>query len=839
MDNKIKNILEEINKNISGVYEKDIMYLNEQLEKYQEYIYEKQITNYINDKIVLLKFQNEFKDEEKLEKKDENKLRKILEKAKEYMAEEKYSECKKTLEKFLSRVVEIYGDDNKVYVSLENKIEYKILKKYYRTLRKTYNLNIPAVEMYIMYADILIKEGKNKEAISILEEALNINPVSTKILFKLAQINKAIGDLKAFKANIDTVYKYIYKEQDLATYYAYRAYLCIVANKIDFAKALNTLAIYFKADENILKENIEFAKIKKESLKKIKLSEATALIKTTKIPIGASENIYKIILALYNESETDLNSKEKYRRLLLEYTGDAKYKNKVKLTQIKYIPKEVKKMATMLYKGRYLSIIKKDKLMDPQKIVFFDFCSHNKNVLEKLMRYEFNINKDELQVNCEQSILKVPCEDCSVKICPMYHLTNVATDVKENYIEDIKTIDFISDKLYENNEEKIEEMKNEITSKFSDAISIKTAAILLNFNFVKFENIEGKIITYNIIDFANAPSTSKTIESINKYYIDSEGIEKTLDIDSMKTEAKKGSDYLCKESPYVIAAYAGYLSKKLDVNPEIVFEKIIREYKGFITLKGLVFYRLSLNEISKLNLGKELYNKCSEMFMYMASNFAAKNKLPYIPFNFAIYTEDSAIVKELAKIINKVVKFYKYIPEAKQTNIDLADVDIKEIDKVFEDKSGVLILENMTRFNEYSNDISKNILFALENQLIINSRKTINIVYGKEEELEKVLEGKDNFKYNLFSNRINIKEFSKKEIQKRILNKIKNNYDVEEDFADNLEQYILETYSASVIKNTEYVDVVYKKIILNLMKDENNKKLVTKKEIPSLDIKTK
>ena len=145
-----------------------------------------------------MKFQNKYKALNKVSKKEELKNNTIYERSLEFFNNGKIKDAKRLLEKFIFSVKDIYGDDDKVYVSLSGKVEYELLQKFYKPYKKVYNINIYAVEMYVMYANILMQESEYEKAVSILLEGININPVITKIYYTLAEAYRLQGKLKDF-----------------------------------------------------------------------------------------------------------------------------------------------------------------------------------------------------------------------------------------------------------------------------------------------------------------------------------------------------------------------------------------------------------------------------------------------------------------------------------------------------------------------------------------------------------------------------------------------------------------------------------------------------------------
>ncbi len=784
MNDKINYILEDIYSHLKNDYDKDIAYLESMFEKYNGYRYEKELFRKINEILVKMKFQNEFKDLEKLTRKEESKYNTICERAEEFISNGKMKDAKKILEKFITQVRQIYGDNNNIYVSLYGRVEYNLFKKFYKPCKKVYNININADKMYEMYAKILISENQLDSAVKYLLEAININPVSTKIYYTLADAYRRQGKLKEFKEAVDIAFRYTYKIEDLAKYYIYRAYLCIVAKKSDYASALLSLAHHYKATKEDVDMLYKFAASVNETIKRDTLKEAVALISQTKIPIGASRYVYEVLVSLYTHTK-DIYIKELYRSVLLEYTKSGAYKERIKLSKGKDETKDIDKLIKTIYKTKCLTFNKKEE----ERIVFFDFCTYFPNVIENMIKFEYGIDKHTVQASCNYEILQTPCKDCKFKKCPVYLYCKKAEEIKDLNNEYVNMLDFSTiENIRENKKENIQEVEKEINRNFKDIISIKAAEVIINAGFIRDVKLENNVLEYTELNFENTTKENKIIETMQSFYKKEVGETKKIKLAEFKHHLKENTSCIFKESPYVAAAYITYICKVKNVDESIVLSEILEKYDGDMSIKDLMYTRSVMQKMHNINVGRELEKKLKEMIVYIAAYSKSKNKLPYITFNISINRCTEALAMSLKNIIVDVVKYFKYNKE----------LEIKVI--------------------KYEEDLKGSKWYAKKQE--ISKDNTFVIMYG-----EKVKED------SMFNITATAKEYTKKEIAKQIMLKLESTYPCANDLETYIENYVEKDYKESELENLEYINHLYKRFVYNTSKKEENKKVITEKEI--------
>ena len=784
MRNKINYILEDIKGNLVNDYEKDIAYLESMFEKYCGYRYERELFLEINEILVSMKFKNEYKDLSKLSRKEEKKYNLIYERAKENIENGKLKDAKRILEKFIFEVQKVYGDNEKIYVSLSSRIEYNLLKKFYKPQKELYNINIKAVEMFVMYAEVLIGEGKLVEAANTLITAINVNPVSADIYYTLAEVYRLQDKLKEFKEAVDIGYKYTYKVKDLGIYYTYRAYLCLAANKEDYASALTALAHHFKASNLGIVQ--EFAKLLNKSIKKCTLKEAVELISKTKIPVGASKYVYEILINIYTHT-TDINVKELYRIILLEYTKSPVYKERLKLSKGVDETKNINKLIKALYKTKTVVLNTKDS----NKVTYFDYGKYFPNVIENMIKFEFGLDKHTVQMTSTISQLENIDNDSKFRKNPIYTYCKKASEIKDADESLLNMLDFTTTEVeYENKKENIDLVINKIQKTFKDVLSIKAAQVIINASFIRDVKEENGKLEYTELDFENTTKENKIIETMQDFYKKEIGETKTLETLHIKSAAKEKATYIFKESPYIVAAYIKSESEKMSVNPEIVIENILKDYDGNLNVKDLMVTRASIQKLHNMNVGKELEKKLNEMIVYIAAYSKANGNLPYIAFNIAVNRSTEALAYNIKHVILDIIKYFRYNKELRFKII------------------------------EHTEDLKGHTWYAKKQEFAKQKENTFVIMYG-----ENIIED------SMFNIIATAKEYTKKEIAKAVMDNLENRYPCADNLLEYIEKYVEVDYKESEIKNLEYINHITKRFIYNAAKKEQAKKIITEKEV--------
>jgi len=124
----------------------------------------------------------------------------------------------------------------------------------------------------------------------------------------------------------------------------------------------------------------------------------------------------------------------------------------------------------------------------------------------------------------------------------------------------------------------------------------------------------------------------------------------------------------------------------------------------------------------------------------------------------------------------------------------------------------------------------RNSLLALKNTIDLYQDRVF-IIHGEKNALENVIKRNMDL-YNTFNIKMDIPNYSGNYIKEKVINKLKNKYNLENSFVTKLNEYIDYTYENSELKNIDYIDNLYKTIAYNNYTKEGDFNTITENEIP-------
>lgn len=200
----------------------------------------------------------------------------------EYYNNEKYEKAYQMFEEYIN-------EENNEVINTSNKIEEKLLKI------KNTESNINSSYYYLGKISYY-KMGDYIKSVEYLNKAIKTNPYDNKSRFTLAAIYKENNDIQSFYEVTIKSYDYIYKINDLQTYYRNLGFYYYKTQKTYISNTLYSYSL-------VLNEETE----ESEKLKKI-------LIKNN-IPIYIKKSIINSVKQVYNKNKED----ELISNIYLEY----------------------------------------------------------------------------------------------------------------------------------------------------------------------------------------------------------------------------------------------------------------------------------------------------------------------------------------------------------------------------------------------------------------------------------------------------------------------------------------------------------------------------------------
>lgn len=457
-------------------------------------------------------------------------------------------------------------------------------------------------------------------------------------------------------------------------------------------------------------------------------------------------------------------------------------------------------------------------------------CKQNINVSNSKTSYTKQINKS----------LNV-CRNCQLKKCIKDITSDFLFEVqkinRENNLQ-IEPIDIINMILQEEKtNEKYKDLENnELFEQTPIYTLLFVQAILMN-NFIEFEKFDEttKIATFKYIDLTRKDGYEFYINKLNSYYNEEKYDKLEIDIKAFEVSAKKLNNY---KYFYELSGYYLYKMNVEKLNVIDGLNKYLEEKnKEPYRNRSKYFYESQNQQVDALPCNKKTKEAIKSIFNYIL-NYCYDSNIEYIPINIIMYTEDTELVKRITNIIgeymwfftylNKDMKYYnKSMNEILINKAELKDLYlIKKDNKIF-NKFGILAIDNFESIM-YANNIDKNIILnILSENIEKNNSRVCTIIYGNKENIKSILSPYPKLNTSLFNIELDIDELSIDEVYEMLINKIELNQKIDDEIKEKIYNYIKLTYGNSELKNTEYVKVLYNKIILKEYSDYKGYKAIS------------
>ena len=253
-----KEIIESIHNQLTGDTEKD----TELLSRYaQEYSENKEVLQYIES--IFDEFRSKSEKKEKKEYTISTKdFDKILLRAKSEINNKNYMESLNFLQDgenhvrdFIQKYEKTRKSKNVCYYYFFSTMEFALTKNYYNEHKTSIVLPYDYVSLLTLRGQAYFFSKMFKEARSCFLKAMTYNPVSVDLLFLISDLDYQNINYFSFRADLDKISVFLYKEGDFFRYYRYLAlYYINFEENIALGEFLKKLGD--KKDERPFRERI-------------------------------------------------------------------------------------------------------------------------------------------------------------------------------------------------------------------------------------------------------------------------------------------------------------------------------------------------------------------------------------------------------------------------------------------------------------------------------------------------------------------------------------------------------------------------------------------------------
>ena len=434
-----------------------------------------------------------------------------------------------------------------------------------------------------------------------------------------------------------------------------------------------------------------------------------------------------------------------------------------------------------------------------------------------------------IDINRLKSELKGKCAYCNIKLknCPMKVLAYIKKCVRdENLNEDMFFYNLMK-KINPVCEGKIDEIEalniaEKILYVCKNPLDLKGAEFLLDTESINIlTNSNGKIY-YKTIDFEL--NNISFINNLYDYFVLGSGVNGVFEIDN--PEISKGYSYMFNNNPVELAVLIKYLCDNNNIDYNIVLKKIYEKLGKFENISKLAYYNEYINKLDvSLEYNKNITSDLKEVLTYIR-NYDKNSKLPYIKFDFLIYTNNSMILDNIVSILNKYCRTYNYL-----SNKNIVYIDVQRFILRAKDCYDVIIqLERMYNENDFLvfanidkainiNEYRLESFFEMVSKLYNKNRRTITIFSGEKNILEKLIKqysqtGK------IFNHIIETGNYNTDIIKEKICKKVKKIGNLSSKTKEKISDFVDKYYKIGTQDESEFIDKAYESIIYNKFKSD-------------------
>lgn len=221
-------------------------------------------------------------------------------------------------------------------------------------------------------------------------------------------------------------------------------------------------------------------------------------------------------------------------------------------------------------------------------------------------------------------------------------------------------------------------------------------------------------------------------------------------------------------------------------------------------------------KIEKLYISDESKNLLKKIIEYMRK-YNEKIEKEYIAFNLIVYSDNKETTYSIVDIISDAATYFSYIKVGDTIEASFYNMEKPEqIEEIYGPKNSVILIKDFEKFITQEQNFKDKFLYKLEEKIEENKEKCLSLITAKNKEIiEQAFDKNTNLKEKLFSFEIQSINPDVQDVYQEVLNKLKENNEVTEDFEVKLLDYIGVTYPNTTLSYPEYRDKLCKDILFS------------------------
>lgn len=434
-----------------------------------------------------------------------------------------------------------------------------------------------------------------------------------------------------------------------------------------------------------------------------------------------------------------------------------------------------------------------------------------------------------IDINKLNQDLNSKCNYCDISInnCPMKALGYIKKCIRDSNFNEIAFFDSLMKLIEPTFEGKLDEKEalniaDKILYLTKNPLDLRGAEFLLDTNSVKITGKDYGKIYYKAIDFELKKISF--INNLDDYFNNGGGINGSFDISDPKVS--NNYSYMFDSNPVELAIAIKDLCETAGINYKLVFSKVYIKLGKFENISKLAYYKEYLNKLDNFLEHNEAITKDLREVLTYIRNYDKNTKLPYIKFDFLIYTKNSLILDNIISILNKYCRTYNYLSNKNIVYVDLErfimrtkdnyDV-INQLERLYNENDFLVFanIDKATNINEYRLET----FFQMVPKLSDKNRRAITVFSGDRKVTEGLVKKYDAL-ISMFNHVIDTGSFENEIVKEKICKKIKRVGNLSSQTRNKIGEYVDKNYKQGTLNEADFIDKVYSSVVYDKFKDE-------------------
>lgn len=356
-----------------------------------------------------------------------------------------------------------------------------------------------------------------------------------------------------------------------------------------------------------------------------------------------------------------------------------------------------------------------------------------------------------------------------------------------------------------------------------DAKSAHGAFMLLASNLIRPGEQTGFDMSYTHIPLCRGDDKTNKLATMVNFWKTGSGNYDTIAVNDLPSILTKKDDGCRKcdfqQCPHRLAAYFINLSRRFNV-PVMDLAYHVAQNNTYAHISVMDNYQFThfLDAVQNMPMPAASKEEIIKIVHYIVGRNQNRN-IPFLPFNTAISSPDRDKAFELAEILNNALWHFDYFWCGKDnTKINSIYMSTQSVQNLIESYTNaaagsvfnlydVRLLCNNKEFDAVYHKLLK----IMEDK----KKEIITILIGEKEEIATFFQCYPEFKSKIFTKKLEMHDITSHTAYEELVDKLTETFTIPEDVNIRLEQYVQIAYPASALRNKEFVNDLYEKILFN------------------------